>query len=126
MHNQSYTGNAGFTLVEMLVVILVLGVMIGIGIQNFSPVLERAGNTVHNMNVTVLRNAGRTALLLEGTPSEVITWDSIESSAGDDYKAADYLEDWPNIPSYAQVVGESYEVTLGIDGKVSVTPGKVD
>lgn len=48
---------AGFTLVELLVVIVILGILAGIGVQLFVDVHSRAEDKAHEANVRVLKSA---------------------------------------------------------------------
>lgn len=122
MFYRFYASRAGFTLVELLVVIVVLGVLVGVGVAQFNPVLEKASNNIHNANVAVLKGAGQMALLAEGTPTENVIWVSIDCPEGEsNYKAADYLESWPELPPHATESGEnSYRVTITSSGDVEV------
>jgi len=84
----------GFTLVELIVVIVILGVLAGLGIQQFGNIQETARKNANNANVRMLLSAARLYLVMEAPESskdEVFT----PSDAG----ALDsYIADWPEDP----------------------------
>jgi len=49
----------GFTLVELVVVVVILGILAGVGIQQFGNVQERARQSAHDANVKVLTSAAQ-------------------------------------------------------------------
>lgn len=58
----------GFTLVELVVVVVILGILAGVGIQQFGNVQERARESAHKANVKVLTSAAQMYALIEGVP----------------------------------------------------------
>lgn len=103
----------GFTLVELVVVVVILGILAGIGIQQFGNVQERARQSAHKANVKVLTSAAQMYALLEGVQS---TEPIVISKPGDDGKnklVPDYLAEWPKSPWGDDVTG--YSVTIKKD-----------
>lgn len=83
----------GFTLVELVVVVVILGILAGVGIQQFGNVQERARQSAHEANVKVLTSAAQMyALLTDVQSTRTITKES------EDQLVPDYLAEWPNSP----------------------------
>jgi len=81
----------GFTLVELVVVVVILGILAGVGIQQFGNVQERARQSAHEANVKVLTSAAQMYALLEGVQ---VT----EHTKGNNDLVPNYLVEWPKSP----------------------------
>lgn len=103
----------GFTLVELLVVVVILGILAGVGIQQFGNVQERARQSAHEANVKVLTSAAQMYALLEGVPS-----DTTITKGSENLLVPDYLAEWPNSPWDG---GPEYTVEIKVDGNKKVT-----
>lgn len=105
----------GFTLVELMIVVVILGIISGIGIQQYGKVQEQARRTAHNANVRIIESAAQMYIMGGGDETEDIN-----------NLVPDYLQDVPKNPWG----GKSY--TLSIKGSlregfsISVEPGYVD
>lgn len=99
----------GFTLVELVVVIAILGILAAIAVPKFTGTLATAEKRTHNANVAVLKSAASVYLAENGKPTEKITWNA----------ANEYVEKWPD------KVGSrnAYTVEINTDGTITVTPG---
>lgn len=62
----------GFTLVELMIVVVILGIISGIGIQQYGKVQERAREGVDDANIKIIENAARMYQLSEGKAPENI------------------------------------------------------
>lgn len=99
----------GFTLVELLVVVVILGILAGVGIQQFGNVQERARQSAHEANVKVLTSAAQMYALLEDVQSTIpITEDELVPY---------YLAEWPKSPWDD---GREYTVVIDVDGDNNV------
>lgn len=103
----------GFTLVELLVVVVILGILAGVGIQQFGNVQERARQSAHEANVKVLTSAAQMYALIEGVQS-----DTTITKGSEDLLVPDYLAEWPNSPWDG---GPEYTVEIKVDGNKKVT-----
>lgn len=100
----------GFTLVELVVVVVILGILAGVGIQQFGNVQERARQSAHEANVKVLTSAAQMYALLEDVQfSKEITEDDLVPY---------YLAEWPNSP---WTDGPKYIVKINVDENKKVT-----
>lgn len=85
----------GFTLVELLVVVVILGILAGVGIQQFGNVQERARQSAHDANVKVLTSAAQMYVLLEGVPDN----ETDKKLTKENNKLVPYyLAEWPKSP----------------------------
>lgn len=84
----------GFTLVELVVVVVILGILAGVGIQQFGNVQERARQSAHEANVKVLTSAAQMYALLNDVQSTT----TITKESKDHQLVPDYLAQWPDSP----------------------------
>jgi len=78
----------GFTLVELMIVVVILGILAGIGVQQYTTVQERAKGAAHNANLRIISSAVDMYVMLEGEAPESI----------DDLINGGYLQEVPDNP----------------------------
>ena len=112
----------GFTLVELMIVVVILGILAGIGVQQYVNVQERAKGAAHNANLRIISSAVDMYVMLEGeAPTDI-----------DDLIDRGYLQEVPVNPfGEDEDIGEgsppwvgSYGVTVSgpdKDGKYEIT-----
>ena len=103
---QMLKGQEGFTLVELMIVVVILGIISGIGIQQYGKVQRRAQVSAHNANVRIIKSAANMYVMMENDyPTD--------DKAGEGKKAIDllvdkgYMEEIPKNP-----LGEPYTLTV--------------
>ena len=122
--------NKGFTLIELIVVIAILGILAGIAVPKLSESRVKAAQTAHNANVRTLEGAATMFMAENDLPTgdDPVTWspdggtkanDDIDIS-DDKNKWALYIQEWPSIPK--GVEGDKYEVKIYKNGNIEVTP----
>ena len=105
----------GFTLVELTIVVVILGILAGIGVQQYANVQQRAKEAADKANRKVLTNATNMWLILGPGLDE----DPDEDPDEDGYEVQDtdlvpqYLDEWPDYPLDEK---ETYTVTVKTTG----------
>lgn len=109
----------GFTLVELVVVVVILGILAGVGIQQFGNVQERARESAHKANVKVLTSAAQMYALIEGVQS-TITIKKPTGEGGKNELVPVYLAEWPKSPWGDDGTDYSVEINVDSDKKVEI------
>lgn len=104
----------GFTLIELVIVIAIIGVLAAIAIPKYQQSKNKANIAAHKANVHMLESAA-TMKLADGI-DEDITWD------GTDDDSIKYVQKWPKVPAGIKNAGSNYTVTITKDGNISVNP----
>lgn len=94
----------GFTLVELMIVVVILGILAGIGVQQYANVQQRAKEAADEANRKVLTNATNMWLILGSAPTEAGVTPVTENEL-----VPYYLDEWPDYPLNEN---ERYKVTV--------------
>lgn len=92
----------GFTLVELMIVVVILGILAGIGVQQYGNIQERARQAAHAANKKVLTNAANMWLIMNGGfdgatktfPEDTTDPDDPPTNA----LVPEYVDEWPTNP----------------------------
>lgn len=103
----------GFTLVELMIVVVILGILAGIGVQQYGNIQKRAREAAHAANKKVLTNAANMWLIMNGGfDEEEKTFPDLDATDPDDpgqNALVEYVDEWPTVPGSN---GEYYVVTI--------------
>lgn len=103
----------GFTLVELTIVVVILGILAGIGVQQYANVQQRAKEAADKANRKVLTNATNMWLILE---SPAATEEPFEVT--EDELVPYYLDEWPDYP-----LDEKLRYTVTVETTENPTTG---
>ncbi len=126
MHKQE----EGFTLVELMVVVVIIGILVAIAIPIYTGIQESAAESAHDSNVRTLQGAAQ--VFFTEHPGDAAeengrewTGPEFDDDHGTDNVLADYLDGDVGIPDFFDDIdGDSeYTVTIEDDGTTTITPG---
>lgn len=125
--------NRGFTLIELVVVIAILGILSAIAVPKFSKSRLNAAVSAHNANVRTIESAAN--MYLADNPDG-----KIETAVENPHVLQLYIQEWPKVPKELQgktftaangtatvtIAGDAtYTITIDTNGGIIVAPGKI-
>jgi len=113
----------GFTLVELMVAVVILGILAGIGVQQYGRIQRQAQIAAHNANVRIITNAANMYIMTknEAPTIDKLVDESFLQAAPKPPEGLDYGEDVTD-DGYTLKVTPPEENEDGI-WKVEVNPG---
>lgn len=111
----------GFTLVELMVAVVILGILAGIGVQQYGRIQRDAKIAAHNANVRIITNAANMYIMMEGTAPETVE-DLVPGFLQEPVPTPPKGLDYGDVDSYTLDV-TAPEENDGSTWQVVVTPG---
>lgn len=108
--------NQGFTLIELVVVVAILGLLTTIALPKVGQSKIKSEIAVHNANVRVLKSA--TLMYLSDNPQVETLTDETDIST----QVKTYLEG-EELPKPIKSLGEDFKVTVKA-GEITISPGE--
>ncbi|CAH2214674.1 competence type IV pilus major pilin ComGC [Tepidibacter aestuarii] len=99
----------GFTLIELIVVLAILGIIAAIAVPKFTKVQDTAKEKADIATAAMIEKAAETYFISETNPSTSITIEQLVTN--------DYLDKTP----IAQQKGKEFTLTIDDDGDATVT-----
>lgn len=109
--------NKGFTLVELMVVVVIIGILVAIAVPVYNSSQQKARENAHNANVRILKGAGQQYITDNGIPKD----GRVEWTGKDNEGWEKYVQEWPENPLTSGDHSGVYNVTIDTDGKVTVS-----
>ena len=100
----------GFTLVELMIVVVILGILAGVGIQQYGKVQENARVNANEANIRIITSAVQMYLLMEDEEPSTLTTE--------DLVTAGYLQ--------APAPTSPWDEDEDSDYNITITPGESD
>lgn len=106
----------GFTLIELIVVVAILGILAAIAIPSFTGTQAKANERANETNISTLQSAASLAVAEHGAPANAVAWTALGTGTTP-HLASNYLTKWPAPPTGYK----AYNVSIATTGIVTVT-----
>lgn len=114
---QKKRNKKGFTLIELVVVIAILGILAAVAIPRFVSATDKARQSTHDANMRTIESAANMYVAEKGAPSPDPITDFTKLSP---YLKEKPVNPWKDIQDHANQL-KDYKLVIGTDGIATVT-----
>ena len=119
--NKARKNQKGFTLVELMVVVVIIGILVAVAVPVFGTVTRNAANRAHEANIRTLAGAASMHIAAVGRPTAAAGV-TFPGNGTPPNALLEFVPTWPTVPADAEwVVTENTGFPIDVNGDARPT-----